>query len=150
MKTLLVVVCMILFPVISFGQNGQKMPKEVKGDTSLYFYGSLKLNSGLQLLTSIDSIKTSKENLKKYLFNLNSTNAVRLLNAGKVETGKKDLKANVNKYTNILSISPTLEEAKVAMDKFLNANKGSVLSLINFKFNKPKSTDEIGSPKRFE
>ncbi|WP_420388054.1 hypothetical protein [Roseivirga sp.] len=140
MKRLFVVLLMLGLSVNLMAQN---KPVKQKGDSTVYFYGTMKLSSGMHVMTKIDSISTESEKVEQLLLTINESNKARVLGFARTELGNNRLSANINKKTNILEVKPTLRELKAAMDEFLRVNDGKVYTLMQFMFNKPGQNEKI-------
>lgn len=138
---------MILFFLVclSFGAFAQKKTtsKSQEKDSTVYFYGVIQLSSGMNVVSTIDSITTKASDMEKLLLTINESNKSRMLGFTRTELGDPGLSAKIGKKVNILEIKPTYLEVRTTLDDFLRVNKGRVYNLMEFKFVKPGSKEKI-------
>lgn len=134
---------------LSFSLSAQKGAAKQKSDSTVYFYATLKLSSGMNVITTVDSITASPKEVKQQLVTINENNKPRVLEFARTELGNNRLSATLNKSKNILEVQPSLRELNIALNEFLRMNDGKVYSLRQFTFSKPNKNEKI-KVKRYE
>lgn len=142
---------LILLFTMVFGMTGmaQKAQKEQAKDSIVFFFGAVKLNNDLQVVTPIDSMKVPANQVKQSVFGVNANNRLRILRMAQTELGDKNLRFKRARVNMILTSKGSIKELRAELDRFLNKNKGSVYTLNNFKFVKP-TEDKEGPGKKVE
>jgi|GEM_PF-3278710 len=130
----LFIITMVLFSVGLQGQTKDEVAKEVN-DTTLYFYGSFELASGLNVLTETDTLTVDKANLVSTTAALRAMNQTRLLKFAMAQMGEKRLSLK-NPNTPVVQIFTNKEEMEETLNTVLYTNKNSIYRLVDFKFNK--------------
>ncbi|OEK03403.1 hypothetical protein BFP97_18565 [Roseivirga sp. 4D4] len=124
--------------------------KEAEADSVVFFYASLKMRGGLNVVSPIDSVSLPKKGIKQELFKLNASNRLRFVKFAQKELGDPTLSAKINNRTNILEANGDLRQLKSDLDKFLSQNKGNVYNLLNFIFTKPGGEKALKKETRYE
>jgi len=124
--------------------------REAEADSVVFFYASLKMRSGLNIVSPIDSISLPKKGIKQELFKLNASNRLRFVKFAQKELGDPSLSAKINNRTNILEANGDLRQLKSDLDKFLSQNRGNVYNLLNFIFTKPGGEKALKKETRYE
>lgn len=124
--------------------------KAAEADSVVFFYASLKMRNGLNVVSPIDSISLPKKGIKQELFKLNANNRLRFVKFAQKELGDPTLSAKINNRTNILEANGDLRQLKSDLDKFLSQNKGNVYNLLNFIFTKPGGEKALKKETRYE
>lgn len=139
--------CLILlfFVGLSVSAFAQKKPadKVQMKDSTVYFYGVMELSSGMNVVSSIDSVSAKSQEMEQVLLTINETNKSRMLAFAKNQLGDRRLTLKGGDKVSILETKPTKLELKTALDDFLRMNKGSVYNLLDFTFVKPGSNEKI-------
>lgn len=130
----LFIITMVLFSVGLQGQTKDEVAKEVN-DTTLYFYGSFELASGLNVLTETDTLTVDKANLVSTTAALRAMNQTRLLKFAMAQMGEKRLNLK-NPNAPVVQIFTTREEMDETLNTLLYTKKNSIYRLVDFKFNK--------------
>ncbi|OEK05679.1 hypothetical protein [Roseivirga misakiensis] len=140
MRIGIVLTLLVAFTFTSFAQK--KGQKAAVRDSVAFFYASIELNNGLSVVTPIDSIKTSANEMAKSLFQVNSANRLRILKFAQTTLKDRTLRIKNDQVVIVLSSKPTLKALQGDLDRFLNVNKGSVYNLDKYKFIKPTDSGE--------
>ena len=140
MRISALIILMTVFSFSAIAQRGNQ--KKAAKDTVVFFYASIELNNGLNVITPIDSIKTSISSLSKTLFQINSANRVRVLRSAQTALADKELRMKNEKTVIILKSKGSLKDIKTDLDRFENVNKGGIYTLSNYKFIKPNEGEE--------
>lgn len=140
MRISILILLMTAFSFSALAQRGNQ--KKAEKDTVVFFYASIELSNGLNVLTPIDSIKTSVSSLSKTLFQVNSANRVRVLRSAQTALGDRELRMKNDKTVIILKSKGSLKALKTDLDRFENVNKGGIYTLSNYKFVKPNDGEE--------
>ncbi len=137
------IVC-VAFALCMMSAQAQKIEaKDNVNDSTVYYFATLKLNSGLYVVTPIDTLKAKADQVKNKLIEINELNKPRLLKYSMQELGDKDLTAEIGSNVNILEIQPTVPLLRSELDKFISMNDGKVYNLLRFKFAKPRVRERI-------
>lgn len=130
--------------VMSFNVYAQKdKTKKTEADSTVYYFATLKLSSGLHVLTSIDTLIAEAEKIDQKLLAINELNKPRLLKYAQSELGEPDLTAEIGVQTNVLEVQPTMKLIRSELDRFINIHEGKVYNLLRFKFTKPREKETI-------
>ncbi|MFY0593909.1 hypothetical protein [Roseivirga sp.] len=140
MRVGIVLTLMIAFTFNSFAQKSSK--KAAAKDSVAFFYASFELSNGLSVVTPIDSISTPAKEMAKSLFQVNSSNRLRILQFAQTTMKDRSLQMKSDKTVIVLTSKATLKALQADLDRFLNVNKGSVYNLDRYKFIKPTDTGE--------
>ena len=143
-------ILLTLLLLCSFSLVQAQDKKKVEADSIVFFYASMAMRSGLNVVSSIDSLTLPKKNIKQELFKLNATNRLRFVKFAQKELGDPTLGAKINNRTNILEINGDLRQLKSDLDRFLSQNKGNVYNLINYPFLKPGGEKALKKETRYE
>ena len=137
------IICLILL-LCTFNVFSQKnAEKEKKADSTVYYFATMKLSSGMHVLTDVDTLKAQAEKVREKLLAINELNKPRLLKYAQTELGEADITADIAQTANILEVHPTMELIRSEMDKFINMHEGKVYNLLRFKFAKPREKETI-------
>lgn len=128
---------LLLLVLVSFSLQAQdkKSQKEVKNDTTLYFYGNFELASGLQVLTEMDTLSVDKSQVISTSAALRARNQRQLLKYTMTQMAEPSLNLK-NSNAPLILIFLTKEEMEENLNTLLNTNKNSIYRLMDFKFNK--------------
>lgn len=133
MKKLLIF-CSILMTANLMAQN---QGVTHKSDSTIYFYATMKLSSGMHVVTKMDSIFGDSEKVEQLLVSINESNKSRILGYARKELGNERLSAKLGRGANVLVSKSTKSELRLELDKLLRTYEGKVYTLIDFQFNKP-------------
>ena len=142
MKRSLILLFLVSLSVSAFAQKKTTSKPQAK-DSTVYFYGVMQLSSGMNVVSSIDSVTAKAPEMEQVLLTINETNKSRMLAFAKNELGDRRLNFKGGKKVSIIETKPSKLELRTALDDFLRINKGSVYSLIDFTFVKPGSKEKI-------
>ena len=145
MRILLTLLLLCSFLLVQAQDN-----KKAEADSIVFFYASMTMRNGLNVVSPIDSLTLPKKNIKQELFKLNATNRLRFVKFAQKELGDPTLVAKINNRTNILEINGDLRQLKSDLDRFLSQNKGNVYNLINYPFLKPGGEKALKKETRYE
>ena len=145
MRILLTLLLLCSFSLVQAQEN-----KKAEADSIVFFYASMTMRNGLNVVSPIDSLTLPKKNIKQELFKLNATNRLRFVKFAQKELGDPTLGAKINNRTNILEINGDLRQLKSDLDRFLSQNKGNVYNLINYPFLKPGGEKALKKETRYE
>ena len=142
MKRSLILLFLVGLSVSAFAQKKATSQPQAK-DSTVYFYGVMQLSSGMNVVSSIDSITTKAPEMEQVLLTINETNKSRMLAFAKNQLGDRRLNFKGGKKVSIIETKPTKSAVRAALDDFLRTNKGSVYNLMDFTFVKPGSKEKI-------
>lgn len=143
-----VLLTLLLLCTISFAQAQDR--NKAEADSVVFFYASLTMRSGLNVVSPIDSVSLPKKGIKQELFKLNANNRLRFVKFAQKELGDPTLSAKINNRTNILEANGDLRQLKSDLDKYLSQNKGNVYNLLNYVFAKPNAEKALKKETRYE
>lgn len=143
----------LLFISLVFGVSinlmAQKKGVNQKGDSTIYFYGTMKLSSGMHVVTKMDSVTAGSDKVVQMLVSINESNKSRILGFARKELGNERLSAKLGKGSNVLVSKGTKNELRLELDKLLRTYDGKVYTLMEFQFTKPES-GEASKVKMYE
>lgn len=145
MRVLLTLLLLCSFSIVQAQNN-----KKSEADSIVFFYASMTMRSGLNVVSPIDSVTLPKKDIKQELFKLNASNRLRFVKFAQKELGDPTLGAKINNRTNILEANGDLRQLKSDLDRFLSQNKGNVYNLLNFPFAKPGGEKALKKETRYE
>ncbi|MBO3700700.1 hypothetical protein [Roseivirga sp. E12] len=145
MRVILTLLLLCSFTLVQAQSN-----KKTEADSVVFFYASMKMRSGLNVVSPIDSVSLPKKGIKQELFKLNANNRLRFVKFAQKELGDPTLSAKINNRTNILEANGDLRQLKSDLDKYLSQNKGNVYNLLNYVFAKPNAEKALKKETRYE
>lgn len=146
LRVLLYVTFFMCFTSYLDAQSISRTLVKETSDTTVYFYAGFELQNGLTVLTESDSISTTKERLESIIFQLVSTNKVRVLKSAKEQLKGVPFKLKSDKGMEMFKFFPSSEEIKSQRDKLEGLKKQSIFKLIDFQFIPPSLNSGPGNP----